>query len=265
MTLWRPPTALWTPLVGMLIPAVVTILATGAPRTAELPAGIVYLRDVAPTIRQDMRYASYHNFIGRPIDGYDAAECILSARAAQTLAAVQAEVAGRGLSLIVWDCYRPTRAVADFKRWSARPNDVVMQEEFYPNTDKARMFELGYLASRSSHSRASTVDLGLVPATLQAIPAWSGGPLVPCTAPKGTRFDDGTVDLGTGYDCLDERASFNHPKIGESARTNRTVLRDAMVRHGFKPYFREWWHFELSGEPFPRTFFDFPIASYPRH
>ena len=150
MTPWRSPTVLWMPLVGILTAALVTVLAAGASWAADLPAGIVYLRDVAPTIRQDMRYAGYHNFIGRPIDGYSAAECILSVRAAQALTAAQAEVAVRGLSLIVWDCYRPARAVADFKRWSTRPNDATMKEEFYPNTDASTSARASIIRSSAS-------------------------------------------------------------------------------------------------------------------
>ena len=142
-----------------------TILMLPAPVMAgsALPKGFVYLRDVDPTIVQDIRYAGSHNFVGRPIKGYLAAECILSAGAANALKGVQKMLAGKKLSLIVWDCYRPQRAVDDFFRWSRDPAHSEMKAEFYPRTDKRELFALGYLAARSAHSRGSTVDLGIVP------------------------------------------------------------------------------------------------------
>ena len=169
-----------------------------------MPRGFVYLRDVDPTIVQDIRYAGSHNFVGRPIRGYLAAECILSAPAANALATVQRMLAEKKLSLIVWDCYRPKRAVEDFVQWSRDPAHAEMKAEFYPRTDKDKLFALGYLARRSAHSRGSTVDLGIVPADVSSAPPPNPSqPLKACTAPKGERFEDGTIDFGTGYDCLD--------------------------------------------------------------
>jgi zinc D-Ala-D-Ala dipeptidase len=235
-----------------------SIAATGA----ELPSGFVYLSEAAPTIRQDIRYAGFHNFTGRPVDGYQANECILTERAAEALRRVQSELAGQKLSLIVWDCYRPTRAVTDFGNWSRSPQPPSMKAEFFPNTDKSQFFALGYLASHSAHSRGSTVDLGIVPATVHTPPAFDPAkPLAPCTAPKSTRFDDGTVDLGTGYDCLDPLASTNHPEVSRQAHDNRMLLQHVMQQHGFKAYSKEWWHFELLDEPFPRRSFDFPVVA----
>jgi D-alanyl-D-alanine dipeptidase len=125
----------------------------------------VYLRDVDPTIVQDIRYAGSHNFVGRPIRGYLGAECILSASAANALREAQRMLATRKLSLIVWDCYRPKRAVDDFLQWSRDPARTEMKAKFYPRTDERKLFALGYLATRSAHSRGSTVDLGVVPVT----------------------------------------------------------------------------------------------------
>ena len=230
-------------------------------RSGELPAGFVYLADVTKEIKQDMRYAGAHNFIGRRVDGYDAAECILTRQAAQGLVRVQAELAPRGYSLIVWDCYRPARAVRDFANWSRLPNEARMKMEFFPNTDKANFFQQGYLATRSAHSRGSTVDLGIVPSSLKEIPKFDmAAPLKPCTAPKGQRFEDGTIDLGTEHDCLDPQASTISPNISKEAQANRLMLRDAMQRAGFKPYSKEWWHFELVEEPFQHAF-DFPVVA----
>jgi D-alanyl-D-alanine dipeptidase len=233
----------------------------GAHADATLAAGFVYLRDIDGSILQDIRYAGPHNFVGRPIDGYAAAECILTESAARALAAVQAELAPGKLSLVVWDCYRPTRAVADFLRWSRNPADDRMKREFFPGTDKSKLFSLGYLATHSAHSRGSTVDLGIVPKGLSGVPDYSpDNALLPCTARKGERFEDGTIDLGSGYDCLDAVAGTSSPAAGRPARDNRQMLRARMEGAGFRPYAKEWWHFELVNEPFPRQSFDFPIS-----
>jgi zinc D-Ala-D-Ala dipeptidase len=226
-----------------------------------LPKGFVYLADIDPGIRQDIRYAGLHNFVGRPVEGYLANECVLTEKAARALSQVQAELAAKKLSLIVWDCYRPTRAVRAFIAWSKKSQDIRMKAEFFPNTDKSRLFALGYLASRSAHSRGSTVDLGIVPADLPALSAYDpAAPLKPCTAAKAERFEDGTIDLGTGYDCLDPLARTSSPDVTAQAKSNRKLLQELMRRFGFKPYSREWWHFELADEPFPQQSFDFPIV-----
>jgi zinc D-Ala-D-Ala dipeptidase len=244
--------------VAAIVLALMSVAAAEAPQS-RLPAGFVYLRDVARTIRQDIRYAGPHNFIGRTIEGYGAPECVLTSQAAHALVRVQRSLGRSGLALIVWDCYRPARAVADFLRWTADA-DARMKVEFYPDTEKSRLVALGYIAARSTHSRGSTVDLGLVPASLAAPPPWDAHrALTSCTAPKGDRTEDGTVDLGTGFDCFDPRAHVAFQDIGAAARANRTLLRDAMVRQGFVPYDREWWHFRLAREPYPNRVFDFPI------
>jgi D-alanyl-D-alanine dipeptidase len=217
------------------------------------------LRDVDPTIVQDIRYAGSHNFVGRPIRGYLAAECILSEAAATALEAVQRKLTEKKLSLIVWDCYRPKRAVEDFWQWSRDPAHIEMKSEFYPRTDKAMLFALGYLAPQSGHSRGSTVDLGIVPIPFTP-PTNSSPPFRACTSPKGERFEDGTIDFGTGYDCLDVLGNTNNPGIGALARQNRQMLKATMRSAGFRPYFREWWHFELANEPF-RNGFDFEVTA----
>jgi D-alanyl-D-alanine dipeptidase len=228
---------------------------------AELPVGFVYLSAVAPTIRQDIRYAGSHNFTGRPVDGYRASECILTERTAHVLQQIQTELAGKDLSLIVWDCYRPTRAVRDFIRWSRSQQSPMMKAEFFPNTNKSQLFARGYLARHSAHSRGSTVDLGLVPSAVRAPPMFDAGmPLVPCTASKDARFDDGTIDFGTGYDCLDPLAGANNPNVSKEANLNRILLQRVMQRYGFRSYSREWWHFELVDDPFRGRIFDFPIV-----
>jgi D-alanyl-D-alanine dipeptidase len=228
---------------------------------STLPKGFVYLRDLDPTIHQDIRYAGSHNFVGRPIRGYLAAECILSEPAANALVKLQARLAEKKLSLIVWDCYRPKRAVDDFIQWSRDPARTQMKAEFYPRTGKGQLFALQYLAVRSAHSRGSTVDLGLVPSDISFAPAPDRPQaLKACTSPKGERFEDGTIDFGTGYDCLDVLGSTSNALVGRTARDNRQTLKSYMRSAGFRPYFREWWHFEFINQPFSRAF-DFEVSA----
>jgi D-alanyl-D-alanine dipeptidase len=242
----------------------ITMLPASALAGSAMPRGFVYLRDIDPTIVQDIRYAGSHNFVGRPIRGYLAAECILSEPAARALEAVQRMLAEKKLSLIVWDCYRPKRALADFLQWSKDPTRVDMKTEFYPRTDKEKLFALGYLAKRSAHSRGSTVDLGIVPAAFPVAspPDPSQSPKA-CTSPKGERFEDGTVDFGTGYDCLDVLANRSNALVGWTALRNRRTLSSYMERAGFRRYVKEWWHFELVNEPFHRDGFDFEVSASP--
>jgi D-alanyl-D-alanine dipeptidase len=242
------------------LPIALAVLFAIAPIPASasgLPEGFVYLSEVAPGITQHMRYAGDHNFVGRPIVGYEAPACILTREAAEALAAAASELAGRGLNLRVYDCYRPARAVADFAQWATDLDALDMQAEFYPRVDKSRLFELGYIAERSGHSRGSTVDLtieqiGTAPHAWQA-----GAPLVDCALPE--RFDDGVLEFGTGYDCFDIHAHHGAEGISDEATANRQRLSDLMARHGFKPYAEEWWHYTLADEPFPQTYFDFPV------
>src|SRR3954447_13894249 len=240
----------------MLLPAL-------AVAGSALPGGLVYLRDVDPTIVQDIRYAGSHNFVGRRIRGYLAAECILSAAAANALQAVQRKLAAKNLSLIVWDCYRPKRAVDDFWQWSRDPAHAEMKAEFYPRTEKAKLFALGYLARRSAHSRGSTVDLGIVPRGVSSPSFDPSQPLKPCTLPKGQRFEDDTIDLGTGYDCLDVLGNTSNAGVGATPLHNRQTLKSHMAAAGFRANAREWWHFQLSDEPFDRDGFDFEVSTAP--
>jgi zinc D-Ala-D-Ala dipeptidase len=230
---------------------------------SALPKGFVYLRDIDPTIVQDIRYAGSHNFVGRPIRGYLAAECILSEPAAKALEVVQRKLTEKKLSLIVWDCYRPKRAVNDFLRWSKDPTHSEMKAEFYPRADKEKLFAFGYLARPSAHSRGSAVDLGIVPATFLSAPPNASQPPKACTSPKGERFEDGTIDFGTGYDCLDVLAYTSNARVGGTALRNRQTLKSCMQGAGFRPYAREWWHFELIDEPFHRREFDFEVSASP--
>jgi D-alanyl-D-alanine dipeptidase len=245
----------------MIAVALAVVLAAATPHpTPTRPPDFVYLRDVAPTIVQDMRYAGYHNFIGRPIAGYEAGECILTRQAAKALAKVQAELEPLQLTLHVYDCYRPQRAVNDFIAWIKVPSDQTMKAEFYPRVDKSLFHQLGYVATKSGHTRGSTVDL-----TIERVPPRDpspykpGQPLTSCIAPWVARYHDGTLDMGTGFDCMDE---LSHPgaDVGHIAGTHREQLAHLMKKYGFKGIATEWWHFTLVDEPFPSTYFDFPIT-----
>lgn len=238
--------------------AALGLMALSPPPDRTLPDGFVYLKDVAPGIVQDMRYATPHNFTGAVVPGYEAGTCILSQPAAAALAKAQAIVEEHGYTLIVWDCYRPAQAVAAFMAWASGPDESA-RTEFFPKVPKNALIEQGYIAERSRHSAGSTVDVGLAPSDLAAAPAWvPGTPQVDCTAPFGERWADGTVDMGTGYDCFDPMAH-GDAAVGPDAAQNRASLRDAMMQAGFAPYAAEWWHFSLQDEPFKGQVFDFPV------
>jgi D-alanyl-D-alanine dipeptidase len=152
---------------------------------------------------------------------------------------VQRDLSTQKLGLKVFDCYRPTRAVAHFVRWARDVRDAKAKAEFYPAVDKRELFRLGYISPQSGHSRGSTVDIGLV------------------------RLADGAdpveLDMGTPFDTFSPRSWPSDTTVGAEARRNRAILADAMRRHGFVRYVKEWWHFTLGGEPFPGTYFDFPV------
>ncbi len=260
----RRPASTFSMLIRAGLALIIMMLPAPALAGSALPKGFVYLRDIDPTIVQDIRYAGSHNFVGRPIRGYLAAECILSQPAANALEDVQRKLAEKELSLIVWDCYRPKRAVDDFLQWSKDPAHSEMKTEFYPRTDKEKLFALEYLAKPSAHSRGSTVDLAIVPTAFSSAPPPNPSQsLKACTSPKGERFEDGTIDFGTGYDCLDVLANTSNARAGGTALRNRQTLRSYMQGAGFRPYAREWWHFELINEPFHRGGFDFEVSASP--
>ncbi len=228
----------------------------------NLPDGFVYLRDVAPDIVQDVRYATAHNFTGAPIVGYNAAECLLVAEAAEALKAAQEDISKTGFSLKVYDCYRPRRAVEAFVAWAGDSAETSMANEFYPREDKATLIEQGYIADESSHSRGSAIDVTIVPLPIPEQDDFKATEnYAPCTSVAGVRFPDNSVDMGTGYDCFDELSHTAHPWITGEAAANRRVLVDLMTEHGFRNFEKEWWHFNLIEEPFPESRFDFPIEA----
>jgi zinc D-Ala-D-Ala dipeptidase len=201
----------------------------------DRPAAFVDAAAVVPGLIVDARYAGSHNFVGRPIEGYQAARCFLTKPAAEALAQVAHDLAARGLVLKVFDCYRPARAVANFVRWARNLNDTAGKREFYPEVDKRMLFRDGYISSRSGHSRGSTVDLTLA------------------------HTDGSELEMGTPFDFFSPRSWPSSPSVSPEAKENRALFAAAMRRRGFRPYPREWWHFTLAHEPFPDTYFDFPV------
>ncbi|MFG2600003.1 M15 family metallopeptidase [Streptomyces sp. NPDC048462] len=227
----------------------------------KAPAEFVSLRAVDPTIIQEMRYPTGHDFMGEPVDGYRDPLCILTRPAAQALHRAQLRLLRRGYSLKVYDCYRPQRAVDHFVRWAKDLDDATMKGEFYPRVDKTRLFADGYIAEKSGHSRGSTVDLTLVrlPARPTA-PYRPGQPLVPCYAPRAERFPDNSIDMGTGFDCFDTLSHTDDPRIQGVQRANRQFLKKTLADAGFVNLAEEWWHYTFAPELFPDTYFDFPVA-----
>ena len=246
-----------------LICSLATFVLLAMPAMADgLPEDFVRLSAIAPQIEQDIRYFGSHNFVGRPIAGYEAGECILTRQAAEALLAVAQDLKPEGLGLKIYDCYRPASAVADFVAWAKDPDALHMQAEFYPRVDKSTLFDLGYIASRSGHSRGSTVDLAIRRLDQEHATPWSaGGQLADCTLPEGQRFDDGILDFGTGYDCFDVKAHHGAEGIDPGATANRATLAGVMAKNGFRRYNEEWWHYTLANEPFPDTYFAFPVTT----
>ena len=230
-------------IVGIGLSALISTSALAA----DLPAGFVRLADIDPTIRQDIRYAGSANFLGRPAKGYDAPACILTRQAADALSKVQKALAPQNLTLVVFDCYRPDRAVKDFAAWVRRSKSK--DALWHPNVRRSDLIKQGYIASRSGHSRGSTVDLAIASAS----PGPSSNPV--CGAKNA-----GTLDFGTGFDCLDPQSRTAYSPLSPDAVKNRKLLVDAMSAAGFHNYRNEWWHFTLVNEPFSKRF-DFPVTA----
>ena len=271
-------------------PLITGLLLACLPAAARetMPKDFVYLRDVAPAIAQEIRYASANNFTARPLPGYQAGECVLRRDAALALAKVAQDLAAQHLGLKVYDCYRPQRAVRAFWRWSQdRRSDG--DKRFYPDVPKSELFSLGYIASHSRHSAGTAIDLTLVPldastpvrsrasgnpeSQTRIVQVAPGSPLVrgrtengamparaseaPCTAPAEQRAGDTSLDMGTGFDCLDVKSYTRSRAATPAQRHWREVLNAAMRKRGFRNYFREWWHYEYGA---PRGYYDFPIV-----
>jgi D-alanyl-D-alanine dipeptidase len=251
----------------LVLACALALLALAAPAAAqaperELPPGaFVSLADVDPSIVVEMRYTTSHNFVGRRIRGYREPLCLLTREAAEALRRAQRALREDDLGLKVYDCYRPQRAVDHFVAWARRPRDLRMRREFYPRVDKADLFDDGYIARRSGHSRGSTVDLTLVELPYRGSERYRRSEhLVDCAAPARRRLDDGSLDMGTAFDCFDPLSHTWNGRVRGEQRRNRLTLKHALEAVRFAPYLNEWWHFTLRDEPFPATVFDAPVA-----
>jgi D-alanyl-D-alanine dipeptidase len=227
------------------------------PQPPRLPAGFVRLADVAPGIRQDIRYARVYNFTGRVVTGYEAPQCILLRPVAKALLAAEAQLEADGYALKVYDCYRPVRAVKAFAAWAKAPDGDGMKAVFYPGFDKSALFALGYIASHSRHSLGTAIDVGLIRHDdAEALLPETGGR---CDGPFEQRARESTLDMGTAYDCFSARSATASAQISAAARANRERLRSVLEVAGFRNYAREWWHFEYVAGPPSRASHDFPV------
>lgn len=225
----------------------------------NMPTDFVYIADIDPTIIQSTRYYSDENFLGRQIPGYESPHMVMTQKAALALKTVQAEVNKKGYNLVIYDTYRPQRACDAFKAWSEDPNDIKGKELYYPALDKATIIKDGFVGTKSTHSRGSTVDLTLIPL---------GEKVKPITVSKRTLnngteipfLDDGTIDMGSSFDLFDVVSYQNCQLITAEQLALREYLKAEMHKQGFKEIPVEWWHFTLQDEPYPNTYFDFVVA-----
>ena len=211
-------------------------LAFGFTRQQKLPEGFVYAKDVIPDLNVELRYYSTNNFVGDTINGYMANKLIITKPTANALKKVQAELQQQNLCLKVFDGYRPQRAVNHFILWARDLNDTINKKQFYPNVKKRHLFRDGYIASRSGHSRGSTLDLTIINCNTQE-----------------------PLDMGSPYDYFGKKSWVDYSSLTKQQKQNRQLLQRVMLKHGFRNYSKEWWHFTLRGEPFPETYFDFVI------
>jgi len=204
---------------------------------ASLPAGFVYVDDLVPELSVDLKYCTADNFVGEPVAGYHAARVVATEPAGRALAGAQQELGLFGLGLHIFDAYRPQRAVDHFIRWARDEDDRSTRDAYYPGRRKQQLFDEGYVARRSSHSRGSTFDLTVI-----------------------TRADGQALDMGTAFDFFGPQSWPQWPGATQSQKNNRLLLRGIMGKHGFAPHDYEWWHFTLIDEPFPDAYFDFPVT-----
>ncbi len=222
--------------------------------------GIVDVRSVNPEIFVEAPYSSDWNFIGKPIDGYRSNKCYLTTRAAKALGAVQKEISKLGYSLLIFDCYRPQKAVNQFVSWTKDLGDIKMQQIFYPNVQKKDLIKQGYIDAKSGHSRASTVDLTLVITEKFKSKNFLVNAKKITDCRNSTEFGNfGLVDMGTTFDCFHQMSNTTNPSISKESQKNRQILKLAMEKYGFTNYPKEWWHFGLKDEPYKSDYFDFDV------
>jgi D-alanyl-D-alanine dipeptidase len=231
-----------------------------AANAGDPPRGFVDAKTLIPDLIVEMRYATAQNFVGRPIPGYKAPRCLLTRPAAKALQCAADDLRGRGYVIKAYDCYRPQQAVNAFVAWGRDVRDQKMKSEFYPDVDKRSLFRDNYIASRSGHSRGSTMDVTIVPAAKKETAFDPAATSVrACDSKTGARTDDGSADMGTGFDCFSTLSHTLSRKVDAAQQGNRSLLRNAMRSCGFYNNPSEWWHYTLRGEPYPETYFNFPV------
>jgi zinc D-Ala-D-Ala dipeptidase len=236
--------------------AVAFALPAGA---QTLPGGFLLLREIDPSIIQDIRYAGSNNFVGRPLAGYGAAECVVKREVGLALKRIQQELAPQKLSLKMFDCYRPARASRDMWQWAQNGRETPAERRYNPAFPKTELFRLGYIATHSQHSTGAALDLTLVDLAADNSAAFDPAKTyADCTAPENARAPEGSVDMGTGYDCTDVKGHTAARSITPDQRRWRNLLTASMAKQGFVNYSKEWWHFSLPGAGGPA--YDFPIT-----
>ena len=208
----------------------------GYQESTKLPDGFVYVKQIIPDLDIELRYNSTNNFVGDTIDGYNANVLILTKETAEALKKVQHDLQQQNLCLQVYDGYRPQRAVNHFMRWAKDLNDTINKQQFYPDVEKRYLFREEYIATRSGHSRGSTVDLTIIDG-----------------------ISGESLDMGSPYDFFGKESWVNHADLTDVQKANRKLLQEVMLKHNFRNYAKEWWHFTLRWEPFPETYFDFEV------
>lgn len=203
---------------------------------AQLPEGFIYAEHVIPDLAVSLSYFSNDNFVGTSIDGYYAHKLIITEETAKALKLVQEDLLENNLCLKVYDGYRPQQAVNHFIRWAKDLNDTINKQSYYPDVDKKDLFKEEYIAAKSGHSKGSTLDLTIIDSNTNQ-----------------------PLDMGSSYDFFGQESWVNYNNITEEQKSNRKLLQIVMLKNGFKNYPREWWHFTLINEPFPNTYFDFPV------
>ncbi len=198
----------------------------------------VLLSEIIPDVILDIRYYLDYNFVGNRIDGYEEPCALLTKEAALALKKISDELRLKGYRLIIYDAYRPQKAVDHFVRWAKDINDIRMKKDFYPDIDKSLLLEQGYILEKSKHTHGSTVDLSLVDTSTGK-----------------------EVDMGGTFDYFGESSHSNYTNLTQEQYENRMLLKNTMVANGFTPIIEEWWHFTLENEPYPDTCFDFPVSS----
>ena len=220
----------------IIISFVCLLFAFYSQEVKELPEGFVYAKKELPDLNVELRYFTTNNFVGDTIEGYKANKLIITKETALALKKVQHDLQQQNLCLKIYDGYRPQRAVNHFMRWAKDLNDTINKQQFYPDIDKGNLFREEYIATRSGHSRGSTLDLTII---------------------DGITSEP--LDMGSPYDFFGKESWINHQGLTETQKANRILLQEVMLKHNFRNYAKEWWHFTLRWEPFPKTYFDFEI------